>query len=142
MVEVMALSSLIQAKDLTVVKAGLGVEVGYLQRRPEVMELYPSHLTIPVDFSISMNNIPLFSSIFPSTTHFLVSISIQSITPLPFRNFSTMKTVMSGYQSGSIAFLFGKGVLGVRIQASSHSFSIPFGLYIDLSQVSEFYFIF
>lgn len=39
MVEVMALSSLIQAKDLTVVKAGLGVEVGYLQRRPEVMEV-------------------------------------------------------------------------------------------------------
>ncbi|KAI5344728.1 hypothetical protein L3X38_012605 [Prunus dulcis] len=37
MVEV-ALSSLIQAKDLTVVKAVLGVGVGHLQRRPEVME--------------------------------------------------------------------------------------------------------
>ncbi|CAL2264039.1 unnamed protein product [Prunus armeniaca] len=38
MVEAMAFRSLIQAKDLTVVKAGLGVGVGHLQRRPEVME--------------------------------------------------------------------------------------------------------
>ncbi|KAI5339782.1 hypothetical protein L3X38_019054 [Prunus dulcis] len=37
MVEV-ALSSLIQAKDLTVLKAVLGVGVGHLQRRPEDME--------------------------------------------------------------------------------------------------------
>ncbi|KAL6286330.1 hypothetical protein ACE6H2_010720 [Prunus campanulata] len=37
-----------------------------------------------------MKYIPLFSSIFPSTPHFLASISIQSITPLIFRNFSAM----------------------------------------------------